>query len=245
MAIGFIQFHEFSFAIHATNTAINDQQPGGKWHGMNVDDIRNNRKQQINKTTMKFLLTTALAIFLFNVCATAQHANIGIKAGLNFSNIKTDNDIEYDNAIGYHVGLLAHIHLANKFAMQPELVYSTQGADYELSGQDGEINLDYLNVPIMFQYMFDNGFRLQAGPQIGFLLNAKQKYNGGSDDLKDDSNRIDFGIGAGVSYVHPPTGWGFDARYNMGLNNINKDDGADVMNRNIQVGIFYLFNHKS
>jgi hypothetical protein len=194
---------------------------------------------------MKLLLTTALAVILISGTASAQHANFGIKGGVNLYNIKNDNNVEYDQAVGYHVGLLAHIHLANQFAMQPELVYSTQGADFKVGAADGEVNLDYLNVPIMFQYMFDNGFRLQAGPQLGFLVKAKSKLGKVSEDIKSNFSSIDFGIGAGMSYVHPPTGWGFDARYNIGLNNINEDGSVKSTNRGLQLGIFYLFNHKS
>ena len=40
--------------------------------------------------------------------------------------------------------------------------------------------------------MLDNGFRLQAGPQAGFLLSA---------DNKDDLNPIDFGVSIGAAML--------------------------------------------
>jgi hypothetical protein len=84
--------------------------------------------------------------------------------------------------------------------------------------------------------MFDNGFRLQAGPQWGFLVSA---------DNKDDINPIDFGVGFGVSYIIPSTGFGIDARYNLGLSNINKDDVVKSTNRGLQLGLFYIFGHNT
>ena len=94
--------------------------------------------------------------------------------------------------------------------------------------------------------MFDNGFRLQAGPQVGFLISAKSETNGVKADIKNQLKKIDFAVSAGVGYVHPPSGFGVDLRYNLGLSNIN-DDNTDnkLTNRGVQFGVFYLFNHKN
>lgn len=171
---------------------------------------------------------------------TAQHTNIGVKAGLNSFNIETDNSSDFDSKIGLHVGLFGHIHVNDQYAFQPELVYSMQGAK---SG-NADIKLDYINVPLLFQYMFDNGFRIQAGPQLGLLLNAKAE-NGSSTDIKDDFKTIDLGLGIGASYVHPPTGFGVDARYNLGISNISENSDVSSMNRGLQIGVFYLFGHRN
>jgi hypothetical protein len=140
--------------------------------------------------------------------------------------------------------LIGHIHLAKQVAFQPELVYSAQGAKYTTAGIESKINLGYINVPLMIQYMFDNGFRLQAGPQIGFLVNAKTETGNSSVDVKDNLKSTDVGLGFGVGYVHPPTGFGVDARYNIGLSNINDNSSVKSTNRGFQLGVFYLFGHK-
>jgi hypothetical protein len=187
---------------------------------------------------MKYLIGLITAI-LITCIASAQHGNspighvnLGIKGGINMYNVHNDNNTKYDQITGYYFGLLGHIHLSSQWAIQPELVYSKQGAKYE----DTKYNLDYINVPVLLQYMFDNGFRLQAGPQLGFLVSA---------DNKDDLNPIDFGVGIGVSYVVPSTGFGIDARYNLGLSNINKDDAVKSTNRGLQLGVFYIFGHNT
>jgi len=187
---------------------------------------------------MKFLIGLLTAI-LITGAASAQHSssprghvNLGIKGGVNLYNINSDDDTQFEQITGYHFGLLGHIHLSSQWALQPELVYSSQGAEY------GEIryNLDYVNIPVMLQYMFDNGFRLQAGPQLGILVSA---------DNKDDLNPTDISVGFGMSYVVPSTGFGIDARYNMGLTNINKDDAVKSTNRGFQFGLFYIFGHNA
>jgi hypothetical protein len=193
---------------------------------------------------MKLKLTAAITAIIFTTSATAQHVNIGIKGGVNVYNINNDNNVNYDSKIGFNVGFLGHIHLAKQLAFQPELVYSAQGAKFTTAGIDTKLNLGYLNVPLLIQYMFDNGFRLQAGPQIGFLLAAKAKTGDVEIDIKDNLKKVDFALGAGIGYVHPSTGFGVDARYNVGLSNINDNTTVKSYNRGLQVGVFYLFNHK-
>jgi hypothetical protein len=92
--------------------------------------------------------------------------------------------------------------------------------------------------------MFDNGFRIQAGPQIGFLINAKEKDNNTNVDIKDGLNSVDLGIGAGLGYVHVASGFGVDARYNLGVSDILKDNDLKSTNRGFQIGLFYLIKHK-
>jgi hypothetical protein len=145
---------------------------------------------------------------------------------------------------GFNAGLLGHIHLAPQLALQPEIVYSAQGTKYTALNQEHKINLGYVNVPVLFQYMFDNGFRLEAGPQVGFLISANDKVGSAKLDVKDGYKTVDFGLGAGVGYVHTPSGFGVDARYNLGLSDISESSTNKLNNRGFQLGVFYLFNHK-
>lgn len=184
------------------------------------------------------LVATSSSVF-------AQEVNIGIKGGLNSYTIGGDDTDDIDGKLGYNVGLLGHIHLSERFGLQPEIMYSTQGAKASDGNGDVKISLDYINVPVLFQYMYDNGFRIQAGPQVGFLTSAKAKADGVTVDLDESFNTIDFGLSLGASYVHPASGFGVDARYNLGLSNINEDDSSKNYNRGFQIGVFYLFKHKS
>jgi len=186
------------------------------------------------KQKMRFL-PVLLAAFLITGVASAQHGNpgsglvtFGVKGGLNYYNINHDDNTNLDNRTGYNIGILGHIHFSRTWAVQPELVYSAQGA----KGR----NLDYINIPVIFQYMFDNGFRIQAGPQVGFLVKS---------DSENDYNPLDFALSVGVSYVVPSTGFGIDLRYNHGLSDVYESNDVKGTNRGIQFGLFYLFGHTS
>jgi len=171
---------------------------------------------------------------------SAQSVNIGTKIGLNSYSINNDTGSDFDSKLGIHAGIFGHIHLSRQLGLQPELVYSMQG------GKSGStnFNLDYINVPILLQYMFDNGFRIQAGPQAGFLVRAKAE-NGSSQDVKDDFKTIDAGLSFGASYIHTNSGFGIDARYNLGLTDISEGSGVKSTSRGFQAGIFYLFDHRN
>jgi hypothetical protein len=198
---------------------------------------------------MKFLVGLIAATLLTGM-ASAQHGNtpegkmnFGIKGGLNVYTINNEDNTGYDSRVGIHFGVFGHVHVKPHFALQPELVYSSQGATY--TNDNGDMyyyHLDYINVPVQFQYMFHNGLRLQAGPQLGILVSAKSILNNSSTDLN-DTKPFDIALSVGASYVIPSTGFGMDARYNLGLNNINKNSGPSSTNRGLQLGIFYIFGY--
>lgn len=201
---------------------------------------------------MKFFFSLTLAaILMFNTADAQQlhigkkHVNVGIKAGLNLYNVNNDNGVKYDAKAGINLGLLGHIHLSQQWAFQPELVYSDQGAKHIVEGVPSRLKLGYINVPLLVQYMFENGFRLQAGPQVGFNINAKSEANKITTDQKRFYKSVDFGLGAGVGYVDVKSGFGVDIRYNLGLSDINKNNTFKSTNMGLQVGAFYLFNNKN
>lgn len=188
---------------------------------------------------MKRIMMTAMALSFCAMSTFAQKTAIGFKAGVNFATLRTDESPNpYKMKTDLHAGLLAHIHLTHQLALQPEVMYSGQGAKAE-SGP-GELNLGYLNVPVILQYMFENGFRLQTGPQAGILLNAKAKISNISTDVKDELKSFDFGWTAGLGYLSK-VGLGVDARYNLGLSDINKNNTGSIKNSVIQLGLFYQF----
>lgn len=134
--------------------------------------------------------------------------------------------------------------MSDEIAIQPEIYYSAQGTQYKSNGSDLKLNLNYVNVPLLLQYMFDNGFRLQAGAQLGILASAKSEIGGTTTDVKSSFKGTDIAGVVGMSYVKPSTGLGFDIRYNYGVTNISENDNIESFNRGFQVGIFYLFKHR-
>jgi hypothetical protein len=184
---------------------------------------------------MKKLLIIA-ACMVATAPVFAQSVHFGLKGGLNVASVSADNGLDYSSRTSFYLGGLAHIHVSEHFAVQPELYYSGQGA--KRNGQTAQ--LGYINLPVLGQYMFGNGFRLQTGPQLGVLVSAKTKSGDTKSDVKDDFNDIDFSWAFGGSYQFPGSGAGIDARYNLGLNNIY-NAGSTLHNRVFSIGMFYQF----
>lgn len=174
--------------------------------------------------------------------------SFGVKAGVNFSDINGPDVESFNGKTSFHVGAVAEIPVSDNFAVQPELLYSEQGSDYEEESFDGTVSVNYLNIPVMAKFEVAEGLSVEAGPQIGFLLSAKDEYDfeGGSEeeDIKDQLKGTDFGLNFGLGYKLE-NGLNFSARYNLGLSNVNDgdiDDGAEYKNGVFQIGIGFLFN---
>lgn len=184
----------------------------------------------------KLLLVTVITVLgLTNV--NAQDIKFGAKAGLNFSFITGDNTENYKPNTAFHFGAMAEWKVSDKFALQPEAIYSRQGTNTNID-TEGVISLNYLNVPVIGKYYITNGLSLEAGPQIGFLLSTK----GGSINYKDALKPTDFGVNFGVGYKFD-NGLNFNTRYNLGLSNIIDVNGVLDKNRNgvVQLSIGYFF----
>lgn len=163
---------------------------------------------------------------------------LGIKGGLNVSNLMGDVD---DVAIrtSVHVGLLAEIIVTDKFSIQPELLYSGQGASITSTG-GGRVKLDYVNLPVLAKFPVATGLSVEAGPQIGFLVSSRYKTNDSNDKI-DGVKTIDLGLGAGLEY-ELKSGVIFQTRYNLGLSDIGyAGDNKRASNSVIQASIGYLF----
>ena len=187
---------------------------------------------------MKKLILSAAAVLVFGF-TNAQDMKFGVKGGLNFANVSGEGN--FKNKIGFNVGAFAEIGVSDSFAVQPELLFSTQGAN--ASEGDGSFNLNYINIPVMAKFKVAEGFSLQAGPQFGLLMTATAKGGGESLDIKEGFKTLDLGLNFGAGYDINENIM-VDLRYNLGLGGLVKDlpSGAtDSNNRVIALSIGYKF----
>lgn len=181
----------------------------------------------------KILLLTVVTVLGFtNV--NAQEIKFGAKGGLNFASISGNNSTGSDMVTSFNFGVLSEISISDKFSFQPELMYSGQGYSFN----DNTIALSYLNIPLMGKYYLTKGLSVEAGPQIGFLLAAKNEKT----DVKDSFNTFDYGVDFGLGYKLD-NGLNFGVRYNLGLNNINNlnNSSSKYKNRVFQLSVGYFF----
>jgi hypothetical protein len=187
----------------------------------------------------RIILSAVVALAVHTAIAQSSKVQFGIKAGVNLANFNEDATPNSDAKVGLNIGGLAHIHLSKQFAVQPEVVFSMQGAEFS-NGTKSKVN--YINIPVLGQYMFGEGFRVQTGPQLGILASAESKFNDVEVDSDDDYRKTDFAWTFGAGYLSK-SGLGVDARYNLGISDITKTEASDVKNRVWQLGLFYQFRH--
>ncbi|MHA7059067.1 porin family protein [Aquimarina sp. M1] len=169
---------------------------------------------------MKKLFFLAIALIGFTTISNAQSLKFGVKGGVNFSNINGDADL--DSRTGYHIGFVGQFGIADKFAIQPEVLYSAQGAD--------DRDIDYLNVPILVKYKFLKFLSFEAGPQFGIVVN--DDFETGEPESFDVSGAVGAGVEFGDFFAQ--------ARYNFGLTDIV--DNVNSKNGTFQLSVgYYIF----
>jgi hypothetical protein len=188
---------------------------------------------------MKKIFFIATITVFTTLIGRSQNIHFGLKAGLNVASINQSDGNDWDSRTGFHAGVLAHIHVSDHFAVQPEVLFSQQG------GKQGgmKARLNYINVPVLAQYMFHNGFRLQTGPQLGLAISAKRKFGDVEVNIEDQINTAEFAWLFGASYLFVKCGFGLDARFNLGISNIYETESPEGHNRVFQFGVFYQFMH--
>jgi len=178
----------------------------------------------------------------------AQAFQFGVKAGVNFSSISTDiSNYEPSSTSDFHAGVFAEFKLP-KISIQPELLYSRQGAKISSDAPFSKLNYNYLNVPIIVKYYLIDGLNLQVGPQLGFLTTA-ETYTliSGSDnatDVKETLKSTDLSLAIGVG-IDLPLHFNASVRYNWGISDINDDAASDaIRNQVVQISVGYAFIKK-
>ena len=201
------------------------------------------------KIMKKSVLVIALMLMSTTFISAQEFVYFGVKGGVNFSSFTGDgydDFVDPEERTSFHLGLLAEIPVSDRFSIQPEVLYSAQG--YDISSMDGaddvEFQLDYINVPVLAKFYLFNRFSLEAGPQIGFLVNKEIDTNptgdGGDISINDDNYKdVDFALGLGASYKF--SNFFVSGRYNIGLSDIYDVEGVDAKNSVIQAGVGLIF----
>ena len=168
---------------------------------------------------------------LFGVVCQGQSLKFGVKAGLNYANL-TGSELKTEAVTNYHAGIVVELKLSEGLALQPELIYSTQGATFKTVSQDFKDELGYITIPIMVKINLSQSLTLELGPQAGFLLNEKDNF----DVTK--SNTFDFTANAGLGLKITNSLFA-QGRYGLGLSEIKTN--SNIRNSVLQLSIGYMF----
>ena len=210
---------------------------------------------------MKFRVGAILAGAAMMVAAAsptyAQGVTFGAKVGINFADVSADDAedneefLDFGNKTGFVAGGFVEVPVAPQFSFAPEVLFSQKGAQAE-GEEDGDefkysVNLTQIQVPVLFKANFAAGSVrpfVVVGPAFGFRTsaNAKLEVNDellDEEELDDDLESVEFSLvfGGGVRFGKASV----EARYDLGLNNLDKEEGSDAKTRTFSILFGYAF----
>ena len=158
-------------------------------------------------------------------------AQIGVRAGLNASNLSVKNFDDRKTRFGFNIGIYTEKLLTNSLYLSPEISFTTKGSSvkYTALNTTNSFNLNYLELALPFTYKM-NGVDIQAGPYISYLANATAKSENATTlvitDLdKSNYNNVDAGLLLGLN-LGLTSRLSIGTRYGLGLVKIARTDAA-------------------
>lgn len=148
---------------------------------------------------MKKIFILAIGLFVGSAVHAQSPIRLGIKGGLNLSDIIKDNgNNNFDTKInpGFNVGVTLDITLIEGLSFTPEALYATKG--YKLTNGNTEFTqtTSFIDIPLTASIKLGgSGLNLVVGPQVSFLMSTKNKFESGFGSVEqkiveDDSDRF-------------------------------------------------------
>ncbi|MEI7499571.1 MAG: porin family protein [Bacteroidota bacterium] len=151
--------------------------------------------------------------------------HLGIKVGYNASKLSINIDtVTSSFKSGFQFGAFARI--GNRFYVQPEVYYTTQGGVFtsNISNWKQNVKIGSIDVPLLLGFQIIKGdfanLRILAGPAASFVVNKSISEGGTSTgpltsgNLKSVNWSIQAGAGVDVWMLT------LDVRYQIGLNQL-------------------------
>ncbi|MFK7812845.1 MAG: porin family protein [Maribacter sp.] len=183
-------------------------------------------------------------VLVSSISFAQSKKSFGLRLGINSSNISNSN---FDSRIGGNIAFFFESRVSDVYALQPELMYSSQGAKAS-NATNQNLKIDYLSIGLANKFFIipNVGLHLLAGPSfdIDFENNPFKLINGNNDS---EVTPFDVSLFGGIGYEFP-FGLILEARYKQGLIEIDLFDfdtdssfNDEAFNVTFQYTIAYKF----
>ncbi len=171
----------------------------------------------------KVLLLGLCVIALFS--QTNAQTKFSVQGGMNLMQMKASAmglSVEFDGEAALNLGVIADFKGTDNFNLRSGLLYNGNSSSLTFDGEKVKTNVNYLSVPLLGRFKVTEGLYAFAGPQLSFLMSAKERYDGEtSTDVKDAIKGSSFSGLLGAEYqLSDKFRLGFN--YTAGLSNITK-----------------------
>jgi hypothetical protein len=210
-------------------------------------------------SNLSLVMCAGMLSMIITTAEAQQSPRVGIKGGLNLSNLYV-NDVDDENArIGWHAGFYGQLFSSEAFAIQPEVNFSTKGTGVTYGSiGNGNVNveyetkfiLNYIDIPVLAVFKLGRAAEIHAGPYWSYLVSAQVKNNDGDPsnefDTADRKNfdNWDYGLVGGIGF-NLGKGAQLGVRYNYGLNEIARTRFAKTFlgsSKNQVAQLYLAFN---
>lgn len=180
------------------------------------------------------LFTCLLVITSITVMAQKSKFTFGIKGGVNYSNLKTKDDLtDQKNIMGYQAGIFSRVGGAGIY-FQPELYLGTKGNEFtsldmnsRMIDVKGKIKFTTLDLPLLVGTKIGSNklnLRFMGGPIVSFIIDENNTLGSAYNSLSDFGNykkqTLGFQAGSGIDLGNLT----FDVRYESGLSNVSQSE---------------------
>lgn len=197
---------------------------------------------------MKQIFCTGILIMSSLWGAHAQGIRVGLRAGANYSTATGSDTKDITGLWGPAGGLVVNVPLTldGFFSLQPEVGYARKGYKTQMAPGTApkRLFLHYLNAPLMAKVK-DGGWIAEAGPQIGYLLDVKDRnpvLNPRAENRREPYRQWELGYVAGIGY-ELKNGLGVGMRFNGGFNRIRQESVTVPLTRSHNSAFQFQFTY--
>ena len=180
------------------------------------------------------LFTCLLGITAITAMAQTPKFTFGIKGGVNYSNLKTKDDLTDQNSImGYQAGIFSRIGGTGIY-FQPEMYLGTKGNEFTslemgtaMIVAKGKIKFTTLDLPLLVGAKIGSNklnLRFMGGPIVSFIIDENNTLGSAYNSISNFGNykkqRLRFQAGSGIDLGNLT----FDVRYEAGLSNASQSE---------------------
>jgi hypothetical protein len=177
---------------------------------------------------MKHTFILAAIIAICHSVHAQDQVRFGLKAGVNSSTINSSvGSVAVTSIYSFYAGGIAVFPVSKSFSVQSELIYSQEGADLD----NLNLELNYIRLPLLFQYHHTSGFHVEAGPQIGIVVKGKVLDETTKEDMEAGNQLSKAGTSFAIGFGYRmKNGLGIDFRYAKGIDSPISGTNARLVN---------------
>lgn len=186
-------------------------------------------------------LSLLLCSAMLTTSAFGQHLSPCFVFGINLSDLYGKNNYGMKMKAGVQGGLSLPVQIRHRFVLEPEVLFSNLGAKYTTSnGAKHSLSLNYICIPVQANYLINQRFSVQTGPQISFLIDVQDEVAGNETGFftSQDFKTVDFLWSTGIKYRWN-SNLGINGRYSFSIDEINNGGLNKFKNQVLQLGFFY------